>query len=445
MNTTYISSIYKLYLVIGLLLFGILTVSIQGTENYLLLINIFLVTSYGYLLYFSSQRNEEYFTMLKLGLTVFIYSTICVLLYYDLSFYYNNDIMVFCYSDASLYKSTVEKMYSDDDFLESFQRISRWGHDDWGAPVSMLAIYSIIPSKIFLNFVFIILGTVSSLSLFSIGKRIMHIKYAYIAALTFGISSYWIWFHSSFLKETIMVFIVIESFYFFYKFLDNKNYIHLILAILISLFLIFFRPAIIGFIWVAYSAYFMTNSGNKVLWLFYTIIIISVALFTASYMKDIFDNYTHGGDVTTIKSYIGVTRFSFMTNAVAALIGPFPNLVSIPVEIAYKHLYGPSLLLKYMLFVPFWYGLYYATRYKHLIILPLFVFCILEIISLVFINNGLVLRKAMPHVPIYIMCAIWMASLCDDEKTNINHSFVTITKFSWVIVFVSTIIWNLFK
>ena len=184
---------------------------------------------------------------------------------------------------------------------------------------------------------------------------------------------------------------------------------------------------------------------NRGIWLIYILIILVVSILIFSFAQQIFNRYTHSGDIESIKTYIGVTRFSWTVNAVAALIGPFPNLICGTTEIAYKHIYGPGLIFKYMLFVPFWYGAYYAIKHRIKAILPLFMFCIIEIIMIVVINNGLVLRKTMPHVPIFILCAIWFISVCDDEKELVNAKFVPILKFSWLIVAISTIIWNMFK
>lgn len=422
----------------------ILPFCISDGLNLLSLVNLFTVLFYGIILFYTSQKEDSYYTNRNLFFTVFSISIFFLIILYSLSWFYNQDIMVFCYSDASYYLSTVEKMHQED-FFHSLRHIARWPSEDWGAPVSMLLFYNMIPSKAFINFFYIILGSISSVSLFQIGRRIMSLKHAYISSLIFSISSYWIFYHSSCLKESVMVFIVIESFYFFYKYLDDKKLYNIIIAIITSLLLIFFRPAIIVFLWGGCSIYLMLNSNNKLIWITSLFLVSFTLYFSASYIKDIFDHYTHEGDVETISTYIGATQFNIWTNRVASLIGPFPNLVANTDDISYKHIYGPGLLLKYMLFVPFWYAIYYSIKHKFWYILPIAFFAIFEMFSLYYINNGLVVRKALPHMPFFTIVALWMISLCDDNETFINHRFLTVSKISWIIVLISTFIWNVFK
>lgn len=348
--------------------------------------------------------------------------------------------MVYCYSDASLYLRETEKM-SRLNISETIDYFKRWRYDDWGAFAYASTFYRIIPSKIFVNTTYLFWGALSAVCLFDIGSRIMTKKNAFLCAISFGCSSFWIFYHSSFLKETIFVSLVVYGMYFFYRYIFNGKKMDLLLSIIIPLLLMFFRPAVLVFLFGSYMSYWFIVSKKSAVWLLCFIIGLFALLVLTPFVFSIYDNYTHG-DVTTVKTYIGVTKFSWATNCVAALIGPFPNLMDSVNEISYRHLYGPSLLLKFMLFVPFWMGCFYVVKNKIYNLYPIVFFCLFEILSIIVINNGLVLRKSMPHIPLFYLCSFWYLAVMEDDK---NIRAIRLMKMSWIVVFVSTLIWNLFK
>lgn len=428
------------YLYIGIALLVLFSLVISDCDIVVLMSSMFYLITFVGITYYYNKVDDSFFNNKRVFFLVFIYSLLFVYIYYNISLYRNNDIMVFCYSDASLYLKETEKL-SGMNFSDIFEYLKRWKYDDWGAFAYASIFYKIIPSKIFINLTYIFWGSISSVCLFDIGARIMPPKNAFICAISFGCSSFWIFYHSSFLKETIFVSLVIYGMYFFYRYIYNKKKIDLFLSIIIPLLLIFYRPAVLVFLFGSYLSYWIIESKKSAAWLVGFIFGCLLLFALTPIVYSIYINYTHG-DVTTVKTYIGVTRFSWATNCVAALIGPFPNLMDKVNEISYRHLYGPSLLLKYMLFVPFWAGCLYVIKYRLGKLLPLVMFCLFEILSIVIINNGLVLRKSLPHIPFFYLCSFWYLSVMEDDN---NQRVIRLMKKSWVLVFVSTLIWNLFK
>jgi hypothetical protein len=49
------------------------------------------------------------------------------------------------------------------------------------------------------------------------------------------------------------------------------------------------------------------------------------------------------------------------------------------------------------------------------IVLPLFTFTVLEMLALAIMNDGLELRKAMPHISTFYMAAFWFLSKYDEK------------------------------
>ena len=81
--------------------------------------------------------------------------------------------------------------------------------DDWGAYTYDSFLMSIIPSKFFLNFSYMVTGAISSVLLFRIGCHYMPVSYAFVGAMAYGTSSFLIMLHCTFLKEPLFVFFVI--------------------------------------------------------------------------------------------------------------------------------------------------------------------------------------------------------------------------------------------
>ena len=204
-----------------------------------------------------------------------------------------------------------------------------WGYDDWGAPVAQSFLLTIVPSKLFVNFGYVVMGTIGACALFDIGRSIMQVKYAYIASLSYSIASYSLFFCCSYLKEAILVFIVIESFWFLYKYFSGEGFYHLFIGLSISLLLFFFRPPIAVFIWIAVGAYFIMQRENNVNGSIALLVIFVIFSVAYSLVMENVNRYTSGGDITRTEGYMKGTQFTLLVSALGSLIGPFPEMLSL--------------------------------------------------------------------------------------------------------------------
>ena len=196
-----IQKIHRFYILIGILLYAILFIYWRDSISFFNTVNVFVFASYAFILSFCLNKDESFYTNRNLIAITFLYSITFVILYMQLSDYYIGNTFIFSESDARYYErySFIMKDLSFSDALEYISRY--WGYDDWGAPMFMALMLKIVPSKLFVNFCYIVMNTIGAYCLFYIGKSIMSKQYAFIGTLSYAISSYSIFFMSCFWKE----------------------------------------------------------------------------------------------------------------------------------------------------------------------------------------------------------------------------------------------------
>lgn len=415
-------------------------------------LNFFTFVSFAFILWISSNKSDEYYTRNRLGITVFVYSFIFVGLYLVMSDYYTGNTFLFSVADARTYERYSLAIVNSDMTIQeaiSFLVKHRFDYDDWGAFIFMLYPYSIIKSKLALNFAYITLGTISSIFLFDIGNRFMLRSYAYLASLSYSIASYSLFFYGSHLKETAMLFFVTISFFCFFKYMDSRKSSNMLFGIIFSSILFFFRPVIAVLIWMSIMASYVLGkkNGSKTLIVgFIVIMIIPISYFV---VNDILMQYTAQGDLLNSPNYVeDNSSFSIAVSAVGAFLGPIPILLQIKNAFSPSPIYGSGLLLKCLLLVPFYNGLVYCYKKRNPFLLSLYSFTIAEMVCLAIVKDGLELRKALAHVPFFILSAFWFLSEYDkdvDEEIYISPYYISTRRWfylSAIVFFVVVIAWN---
>lgn len=452
MNTWHlmISKITRSYVVMGITLYLIIFFYWLDSFNYYNILNVVTMLSYAYLLWSCISKEEDYFTNRRLLLTVFLYTLIFTMIYLQMAFFYTGNDFLFSEFDAKKYELHAFRM-KEMNFIDALTYISYvWGYDDWGAPVSMAYLLKIVPQKLFINFCYIVLNSFSALFLFSIGRTLkMTRKYAYMAALSYAVASYTLFFLGSFLKEEILNFLVITSFYLLYQFYKKQSLIYLVGGGVASLLIVFFRVPIALFVWVSYASLLLLGTKGHIkrmlfLFLFIFVSVLATGLFIYSSAR-----YANSGDVSNSYQYVSTNLFQKVVSSLGALIGPFPALFQITsVKFTQKPMFGAGLLYKFLLFFPFWKGLIHAVKEKVVDVYPLFIFTVMEMIGLCVVVDGLELRKAMPHVPLFILAAFWYMDRFDkdtDEEIRATPYYYWTylgLKIAVIMVFVLTLTWN---
>lgn len=416
-----LKKINQAYWYIGILLYVVFSFTAIKSVDYLYLYLVSLATfvSFGVVISVTCSRNDTFFTKRNLVFAVFLYSLAAVGPYHVLSYSIDGDTFLFSKIDAILYFDGSMSM-SKMGISESFKYLSNaHGFDDWGAFAWMSSMYRIVASKLFLNFSYCVLGTISAVMLFNIGRTFMPRRYAYMAALTFSIASFTIFFYASSLKETVMVFLIIASFNSFYSFLRSKNIWSLLFAFLWAVLLLFFR--------VPTSLLLMLSFGitlvlmySKGIFLPIIGVIAALIVYSSSFLISYtYDRYLRGGDINLIAErkmeLAGDGGFvNQMADPLAAMIGPFPSLVA--KDINRTPLLLSGLLYRLLLAFPFLLGVFYVFKYKYTKLYPLVFFFLINAIGVAISVKGLEVRLSFPHLAMMYLVAFWLLAIYDYRR-----------------------------
>ena len=303
--------LYKLHTYIFIV--GILAIGFMAVMAYDRAIDIMTliplgayVTQICLMLFFSREDIWKDFSTPSektLFFTVLVYSLLLGTVYMWISYYYDGDTFMFSKADAMSYY-TESMRVSDIGFLEVMKDLTqRKAFDDWGAYFFDSLMMSIIPSKLFLNAIYMILGATSSVFLFRISKHYMPDIYAFLAALGYGTSSFLVFYNCTFLKEPLFVFIVVSAVYNLFRYLTTKSLGALFLTFLCLTFILFFRPAVAAMLAVSALAYYGITQRGKAISLFIYVGGAVGGVVAMTMMKGAVDAYTAGGDVDAVIAY----------------------------------------------------------------------------------------------------------------------------------------------
>ena len=443
MRGSLLTSTSRAYIIIGAFLYIALIYYWNFPHPYYAALNIFTFTTFAIFVWKAPRMKPHKYTVKRLWLTVFFYSLVFVALYLLLSDYYTGNTYIFSEKDARLYEDLSFRIKGLS-YKEALYYITVMGelpYDDWGAPMVMSYILKIIPAKLFINFIYVVLNTLSACMLFGLGRSIMDRRYAYTATLVYSISSYSIFFMGSFLKEDMLLFLVIASMYMLYRHRVKKNHRSILWGLAASVLILFFRPAVAFGIWLAYITNFIFVERKRIIQIIFAIIGIAVLFISLSLIVENLMRYKSIGDDIFETSTL-LTRLVLYAGG---LFGPFPYMIQIEPLPSFKPLYGAGLLFKLLLFFAFWKGFIYCIRKRKSALFPIFTFVIIESLGLIMAMDSLELRKALPHIPFFILAAFWFMYEFDFQPQK--HLYFRFTKWEFnvcaVVVFVLTLMWNI--
>ena len=435
----------------NIFIIGLLTISLIGiwtnqfSFDLMALGTMVAFVSQMSLLLFFAQNEGGRFAEKTLFVIVLIYSILLGVVFMSLSEYFDGDTFMLTKKDAMLYYKGSMRA-NDVGFIENAAYIMKVrDFDDWGAFLYDSFLMSIIPSKFFLNFSYMLTGAISSVLLFRIGQHYMPETYAFVGAMAYGTSSYLIMFHCTFLKESLFVFLVICTLYHLCRGIHQENSHAYPFAVLFLFLLFFFRPAVAAFIIISFAVYIAVKQHGSALSFFFYLAVIVGLVISLKYMMDMADRYSTSYDEKTelsgnAKAYSG--GFNVFVNLFGGFFGPFPTLFT-------KHETGPSTIqyygagLTYRLFMifPFLGGLYLILRNRVLEMLPITIFVLVEMLATGMIAASLELRKVMPHMPLTYIVSFYGLSKWQESKV--------LQRFPNALVFGVAIgillLWNVFK
>ena len=440
--------INNIYLISSLILYFIFSPKISGDYLLINFLAIFSFFSYFWVLELNRISNRKYSNHNYLIMQVFIYA-LCFIFMEDISsYYYRDNFFVFSESDAIFYHDSVIEIL-DMPFIDGINHyLNRMDFDDLGMILILYPLYLISASNLILNGFYLFVGVIISFSLFRLSQQFMSKKYAFLSALSFSISSFILFFHSTGLKESFMVMLVILSFDFYYRFVNNKKITNLLATLIFIALIMLFRPAISGMIIGAIGVgMLLSNKGGIATKIVSLIIFISLISMGNSILLEI-DKYTTGGIDTLMEArevqgmIIGGIPFTYAVNILSQMIGPMPTIIS--ESKVSTMFYTTGLIYRVLLAIPFWFGVVFIYKYKYSNLYPLILFIIMEMSALTFLMDGLELRKSLPHIPIIYVIAFWFLNQYDMKIIQFKRRkrFKQFFKFSMFILILLIFYWN---
>ncbi len=407
--------------------------------------NVFLL-AYGFLLLYM-YRNPGVFDRESSLLTlVGFYTAITSICINAISYHHTGNYFSFSEIDARLYDELARRLQFDSDGLRYVT--STYNFDDWGAIVMTAVVYYFYESNVALDVFYWMLGVLTARYLYRLSKNFMSSSMAAMCTFAFVGSSFSVWFATTGLKETFMVFILVYSYYAYYRFIAGNGIRWLIQSIAVLMILVFFRPVIVIMIVGAFAVEQIARSVRSrnrwvVLILFLVVILSLSSLFEMSKsrflgQKGVVEYLQGQSDSEMVKGGLG---FTYVVNLLSALIGNFPTIVT---DIKISHYFASAgLLFKVFLFLPIAFATRFVFVQKRFSMLALIVFPVMEIVSLIFILEALELRKSFPHYPMLYILAFWFM---DHEYSHKNVTMpvkrIWLTHVSFFLFMVTIVFWN---
>jgi len=320
--------------------------------------------------------------------------------------------------------------------------------DDVGAYLLISTCYRVLPSNLFVNFIYILFGIISAFSLYRISKEFMSIKYAKLCSIAFSLSSFVIYYHSSGRKESIMIMLIILFFDYYYQFIKTRKIKNLFVSVFFVLQLILFRVPIIFFIIASILVSSMLGFKNNKIRI--PLVVLSILLFIIfnRYFQYSLNRFLHGGEISNILKgremmIKGGIRFTYLTNIIAQFVGPFPTIFPMR-EKETLVFYAPGLFFRCFISIPFFLGIISVVKNKEKLLHPIILFTMFEMISLISILEGLELRKSLPHFPFIYIIAFYYMDKYDLNKLDTRKYLSPIKiNFLLILIFVIILVWNL--
>ena len=445
-----LKTINTIYFICFVLLNLILLPKISGEYLLINYLALFSFMSYYSMLQLNSSISRiNYENKYFLWLEVFFYSLFFVIFYNTLSYYYSNNFFTFYLADPWGYHIDTIKLVNNPSFTQGVKEyLQEWEVADLGIILLTYPFYLIVQSNLILNFFYIFVGAFTALAIFNISKNFMSSKYAFVGALAYSLSSFTLYFQSTGLKESFMIMITLLTFDFYYRFLKGNKIIHLVLFLIFGSILILFRPAILAIILtsIGVSLFLSNKRGILVKILPYLIVVITIIMWKP--ISTMALNYMDGGYEALIyaKEVEGMIKgglpFTYMINTLIQLIGPIPSPIS---EKPMQLFDAPGLIYRMLLAFPFWMGVVYVFKTKKYVLYPLTFFVLLEMSALIFLLEGLELRKAIPQIPIIYIIAFWFLDQYDRKIINFRKRkrFQRFFYTSMSLLFLLMVAWNL--
>lgn len=402
----------KQYLIFGMLLYALI-LAVSPVEMWVLYgVAFLLLFSFSLILHYLYLQPSAFFTRKNLSLATFAYTACVVLVFNLLSWYYTNNLYIFSEADAVLYHNESQVMSGMRPFKSIVYYLSRHEMEDLGIVLILSTLYRIAVSKILLSVFYVCVAVLTARSIFAIAGRFMDKRYAFLCAVSYCFSSYVLWFHSSGLKESVLILLIVLFYNYYYRLIFDKKIPSLWFMLLIALSLLLFRPVLSMFCLLSLAAGAVFKERRSAGQLVFVLVVFGAGIYFLETIKSSTDKFLLGGteSMLEIKQMEGLVKgsvaFTYLVNTLSSMFGPFPSILSAKAHLMF---YAPGLIFKPFVSIAFWLGVIHVIRIRLSTVYPMLFFVIAEMLSLTYILEALELRKSLPHFPlVYIVAFIFM-------------------------------------
>jgi hypothetical protein len=341
------------------------------------------------------------------------------------------------------------QIMSDMSFLEGIgYYLGRYEAEDLGMVIVLSNLYKVADSKVILSILYVFVAVITARAIFGIALHFMSPKYAFLCAIAYCLSSYVIWFHSSGLKESLLVMLITVFYDQYYSLSLGKKKRALWLLLLMPLLLLLFRPVLALFCATSVVLGIVLKRRLSAPQFIVLLVGVLAGIYFLESIVSSTDKFLLGGteSMLEIKQLAGMVKgsvgFTYFVNILSSMFGPFPTLVSSKVHLSF---YAPGLIFKVFISVAFWFGLIHVIKTRLSAVYPLLIFILLEMISLTYILEALELRKSIPHFPlVYIVAFIFIYKFDHRQLLTLKNHLFYKKSFHVVSIILSGLIiyWN---
>lgn len=433
------------YLAVGVILYSILAFHTPMDKGLVYLFSIGFFLSYYAIIRYTEVRGDSFYKQDRLLIIVAFYLFNGIIFMNILSYDVNGNFFVFSESDAIFYDDWGKNLTRDgfQDGITNFLKHNSF--EDLGMVLLAASLYQFFESNLMINLFFLIIGVLSAKYLFKLGINFMSRKYAFLSSVSYSCASFMVWFNSSGLKESVLIFLLIFLFERYYAFRVRKKMYYVFQIILLILAIGFFRPVLSGFFVFSIGMAYIIEEIRNIRGVFLALVLIIVGVIAFPVILGIYNNYTAGGDITyllAIREYqgmvIGSIGFTYAVNVLSQFFGPLATFS--PAKSELLSLYAPGLLYRILLGLPFWIGVMSIFHKRMKLFYPILFFIFMEMISLIVILEGLELRKALIHIPFVFIVAFYFLN----DQSFLNKIWTKqIAGIGIIIMVLLIVIWNL--
>ncbi len=421
-------SMTRTYFVFGTFCYLLIGILFPIELRALYFLNYATVIVFALFLQNLNEKPEGYFTARKLNILVFVYSACYIICYNFISWIYTGNLYVFSVLDAMVYNNEATVM-ADMPFVEGLgYYLKRHDAEDLGMAATLSILYKVASSKVMLSILYTFVAVFTANAIFSVSKRFMSVKYAFLCAVAYSFSSYVLWFHSSGLKESMLVMLIVLFYNQYYRLISDRKTGSVLWMSVVVLSLLLFRPVLAIFCVASLVFGVLLKRKLSALQVVFIIVAVLVGVYFLETVRSSADRFLLGGTESMLenKQMSGMIKggvfFTYIVNILSSLFGPFPSLLPSKAHLGF---FAPGLLFKLFVSLAFWFGCIHIVKIRLSKAYPLLIFIIMEMASLTYILEGLELRKSIPHFPLmYIVAFIYIYKFDHNQLLTIrNHLF----------------------